>query len=103
MVVYFDLSKTTAVQIHNNFDATGTLAATVALATSNYLGAPKAIYSQGVAPRWEDESSVTFAALTSGEGGQMVHVGNLGAKWGKLTITRTGGTGDVAILVNGKE
>jgi hypothetical protein len=102
MVVYFDPSKTTSIQIHDNPGA-GTLAATVALASSNYPDAARGIMMQGVAPRWETETAITFSNITTGEGGQLVHVGNMGSRFGRLTITRTSGEGQVAVIINGRD
>ncbi len=106
MTVYFDASKTTSLQVVANQDATGTLAATIALTTSNHpyasRGDATSLY-KAVPAVWSSESAPSLTAITTGAQDNMYHAGNFGAKWGKLVVTYTSGAGRVEILISGRD
>ena len=105
MTVYFDPSKTTSIQVVANQDGTGTLAAAITLTTSNH---PQAAHSataleDGVPAVWSSEATPSLTAITTGAQDNMYHIGNFGAKWGRILVTYSSGTGRVEILINGRD
>jgi hypothetical protein len=79
----------------------GTLLGSLKLQTTNWPNPHISTPHRGLAPVWVDEPSVSITAWAGADASEMIHVGNLGAKWGRIVYTDTSGTGLVLILVHG--